>query len=62
MDAPQVQGLTLFEYYEADGSLLLVTSDSSALRLEPGDFTLRRPWATAATPEPVNRARGGERP
>ncbi len=60
MDAPAIQGITLFEHYEANGSLLLVTSDASALRLEPGDFIVRRPWATAANPEPVNRARGGK--
>lgn len=57
MSAPVVQGLILFEKYEADGNLLVVTSDRSALQLEPGDFIVRRPWATAAPPVEVNRAR-----
>lgn len=47
---PVVQGLVLFEQYEANGSLLVVTSDPSDLRLEPGDFVVRREWATAVPP------------
>lgn len=58
MSAPTVQGLVLFEQYEASGSLLVVTSDKTALRLEPGDFIVRRPWATAADAVEVNRAGG----
>jgi hypothetical protein len=58
VSAPQVQGLDLFEQYERDGSLLVVTSDASGLRLEPGDFIVRRPWATAAEAVEVNRAGG----
>ena len=58
--APDVQGLALFEQYEADGSLLLVTSDATDLRLEPGDFIVKRPWATASPAEEVNRARTTE--
>jgi hypothetical protein len=42
--------LVLFEHYEANGSLLVVTSDPSDLRLEPGDFVIRREWATAVPP------------
>ena len=58
MTAPRVQGLDLFEQYEASGELLVVTSDRSALRIEPGDFIVRRAWATAAEPIEVNRAGG----
>lgn len=58
--APDVQGLVLFEQYEADGSLLLVTSDATTLRLEPGDFIVKRPWATASPAVEVNRARTTE--
>ena len=60
MTAPDIQGLVLFEQYEVTGSLLVVTSDVNTLRLEPGDFIVRRPWATSAPAEPYNRARGGE--
>lgn len=49
-NAPAVQGLDLFEHYEASGALLVVTSDASAISLEPGDFIVRRAWATASTP------------
>lgn len=56
-DAPRMQGLDLFEHYEASGALLVVTSDKRALRLEPGDFIVRRPWATSAPAVEVNRAR-----
>ena len=60
MAAPQLQGLVLFEHYEKDGSLLVVTSDASAVQpLKPGDFIVKRPWSTAAEPEEFNRARGG---
>lgn len=55
--APRLQGLDLFEHYEHTGSLLVVTSDASTLRLEPGDFIVRRAWATAAEPHEHNRAR-----
>lgn len=56
MSAPVVQSLVLFEQYEVGGNLLVVTSDKSALQLEPGDFIVRRPWATAAPPVEINRA------
>lgn len=56
LSAPSIQGLDLFEQYEADGSLLVVTSDRSALRLEPGDVIVRRAWATAAELIEINRA------
>lgn len=55
-EVPAIQGLDLFEQYEHDGSLLVVTSDASSLRLEPGDYIVRRPWATAAPAVEVNRA------
>lgn len=47
-DAPTPQGLVLFEVYEANGSLLLVTSALDRSELEPTDRVYRRPWATAA--------------
>ena len=54
--APTPQGLVLFEVYEASGSLLLVTSDSTLIDpLEPGDIMVRRPWATASSHEEVRR-------
>ena len=59
-DAPPVHGLDLFEHYEASGNLLIVTSDKTTIRMEPGDFIVRRPWATAAPVLVVNRARGGD--
>ena len=34
--APRLQGLVLFEHYEVDGSLLLVTSDVTAA--EPDEY------------------------
>ena len=49
-DIPRVQGLSLFEVYEHSGALLLVTSDASGIKLEPGDVIIRRPWATSAYP------------
>jgi hypothetical protein len=45
---PAVQGLDLFEVYEASGALLLVTSDATLADLQPGDVMIRRPWATSA--------------
>lgn len=51
MSAPTPQGLVLFEVYEKSGELLLVTSALDRNELEPGDFVVRRPWATAAAPE-----------
>jgi hypothetical protein len=52
-DAPRLQGLDLFEVYEADGSLLYVTSALDRATLEPGDRVYRRVWATAAAPTRV---------
>ena len=54
--APRLQGLDLFEQYEASGHLLVVTSDRSELGLSPGDFIVRRRWSTAAEPVEVRRA------
>lgn len=54
--APAVQGLDLFEVYERDGSLLLVTSDISQHTFAAGDYAFRRPWATAAPATLVRRA------
>ena len=53
----QFFGLDLFEHYQEDGYLLVVTSDATALRLEPGDFIVRRMWSTAVAPCVYNRAR-----
>ena len=53
----QFYGLDLFEHYEEGGSLLVVTSDASALRLELGDFIVKRPWSTAVVPYIYNQAR-----
>ena len=53
----QFFGFDLFEHYESNGSLLVVTSDASAIRLEPGDFIVRRVWSTAAMPYVYNEAR-----
>lgn len=47
-NAPTTQGLDLFEHYEASGALLVVTSDASTIKPEPGDFIVQRAWATAA--------------
>lgn len=49
-DAPTPQGLDLFEVYEANGALLLVTSALDRSELQPTDRVYRRPWATAAEP------------
>lgn len=52
----QFYGLELFEHYEQGGSLLVATSDATALRLEPGDFIVKRIWSTAVVPYIYNRA------
>lgn len=52
----QFFGLELFEHYEEGGALLVATSDASALRLEPGDFIVKRLWSTAVMPHIYNRA------
>lgn len=55
-DVPAVQGLDLFEVYEANGSLLFVTSALDRSELDPTDVIYRRPWATAAKPTPLTPA------
>lgn len=45
--------MELFEVYEADGSLLYVSSFLDRAQLDPGDFVVRRPWATSAKPTSV---------
>ena len=60
MRAPEMQMLELFEVYEADGSLLMVTSAASHIRLEPGDVVYRRVWSTCAEPVEYNRAGRGD--
>ncbi|NGZ99649.1 hypothetical protein G5V59_02635 [Nocardioides sp. W3-2-3] len=45
--APRLQGLDLFEVYEANGALLLVSS-SLPDDLDPTDRIYIRPWATSA--------------
>lgn len=52
---PTPQGLVLFEVYEANGALLLVTSDATLIEVEAGDYVVRRPWATAGGYEEVRR-------
>lgn len=52
MTAPKVQGIVLFEQYEANGSLLFVTSDASLIERVDGDQLYKRPWATGAPAEP----------
>lgn len=49
-DVPTFYGHVLFEHYQEDGHLLVVTSDESALDLEPGDYVVRRLWSTAVAP------------
>ncbi len=44
----EVEGMVLFEVYEANGSLLYVSSTLDRAALEPGDTVYRRAWATAA--------------
>lgn len=65
-EVPQFYGFDLFEHYEAGGHLLLVTSDANAIRLEPGDFVVKRLWSTATMPYVHNRAAvtpdGGDQP
>lgn len=45
-----VEGLPLYEVYEATGQLLLVTSTLPD-DLEPSDVVYQRPWATAMPPD-----------
>jgi len=55
--APAVQGLVLFEHYEANGALLAVSSTVVDLPpMQDGDYVVRRAWATAARPEAVHLA------
>lgn len=53
----QFYGHELFEHYERGGLLLVVTSDASAIHLEPGDFIVKRVWSTAVMPYVYNEAR-----
>lgn len=55
---PQFFGLELFEHYQEDGHLLIVTSDYSAIQLEPGDFIVKRMWSTAVAPHVYNSGSG----
>lgn len=51
-ETPAVQATDLFELYERDGSLLLVTSDRTTMPpLRRGDRIIRRRWVTGASPE-----------
>lgn len=52
----QFFGHFLYEHYQEDGFLLCVTSDASALHLEPGDFIVKREWSTGAVPYIHRRA------
>lgn len=54
MNEPRTpEAMVMFEVYEADGSLLVVTSDATAARdaMEPGDRIYRRAWSTPIAPE-----------
>jgi hypothetical protein len=55
-DVPTYYGLELFEHYQEDGHLLVATSDASAIRLEPGDYIVKRLWSTGVVPYIYNRA------
>lgn len=50
LTVPSFAGITLFEVYEASGSLLFVASNLDGWEKEVGDYVVRRPWATAAEP------------
>lgn len=55
------EALVLYEQYEADGNLLLVTSDVTLLDLAPSDSLVRRMWSTGNEPEPLPASpEGGE--
>ena len=54
-DIPRARTLHLFEVYEADGSLLVVTSDLTSVDRQPGDRIVRRPWFTSDEPAEVIR-------
>lgn len=51
------EGLDLFEVYEANGSLLYVSSFLDSRDFGPSDVIFRRPWATAA--KPLRRTENG---
>lgn len=55
-EVPQFYGHEMFEHYQQDGYLIVVTSDATAIRLEPGDFIVKRVWSTAVVPYVYNRA------
>lgn len=57
---PQFYGIEMFEHYGSEGYLLVVTSDASEIRLEPGDFIVKRMWSTAVVPYIHNRAKAGD--
>ncbi len=59
---PQFYGIEIFEHYQQDGYLLIATTDASALRLEPGDFIVKRMWSTAVAPYIYNSAQPVIRP
>ena len=50
LSVPRVAGMVLFEVYEASGALLLVASTMEDINPEPGDYIVRRAWATATAP------------
>ena len=59
--APDSAGFDLFEHWETTGpdeyGLLLVSSSPIGMRLQPGDWILRRRWAPASEPATYNHAR-----
>lgn len=42
--------MPLYEHYNVNGYLLLITSDPAAIELEPGDFVVKRDWRTNVVP------------
>ena len=56
-ETPGMQALDVFEVYERDGALLVVTSDLSGVQLRRGDRVVRRRWSTCALPEFIKEQR-----
>jgi hypothetical protein len=57
----EFRGHNLFEHYNEDGHLVVITSDVTALDLEPGDFVVLRSWTTLTMPY-VHQAVGPVKP
>lgn len=56
--ASAVERMDMFEVYDSEANLLLVTSDVSAISdLQPGDTVYRRSWSTDAEAVLYHQAR-----